>query len=231
MHGVNCTTIPDLDHLRSCTELTQLASRQADLDENLTLRTIQSMLPPDSSAVMAYPYPGLMQCLQAVFLKDPSGDEISAQRSHARVHLLLYYLWGSQITCDWEVCLPWLLWVCHHASTLLCTGIIVCGVQGLATALGVPADQARGWHAVAMLEHVLGQQLQPSRAVGCDTADAAAIESAVLELSTCQHHDMRLHAAELLAALKRPRLALQQAQRCCHSIVSTLTATQVAVPV
>lgn len=104
-------------------------------------------------------------------------------------------------------------------------------MQGLATALGVPADQARGWHAVAVLEHVLGQQLQPSRPMGVDSVDAAAIDHAVLELSTCQHQDMRLHAAELLVALKRPRLALQQAQRCCHSIVSTLTATQVAVPV
>lgn len=104
-------------------------------------------------------------------------------------------------------------------------------MQGLATALGVPSDQARGWHAVAMLEHVLGQQLQPARPIDSGATDAATIATAMLELSTCQHQDMGLYAAELLVALKQPRLALQQAQRCCQFSVSPLSATQVAVPV
>lgn len=104
MHGVNCATVPDLDNLRQCTERTLLAVRQADLEENATLQTIQAVLPPDSSAVIAYPFAGLMQCLQTIFLTDSSGDDASAPRSHARVHLLLYYLWGSQIACDWQVC-------------------------------------------------------------------------------------------------------------------------------
>eukprot|EP00892_Ulva_mutabilis_P004814 jgi/Ulvmu1/2704/UM014_0160.1 len=204
MHGVNCAAVPDLDTLRQSTELTLLAGREAVTDEHATLQLIRSLLPPDSSAVMAYPFQSLLQCLQTIFLTDPSGDEVSAPRSRARVHLLLYYLWRGQITCDWE---------------------------GLASALGVPADQARGWHAVAMLEHVLGQQLQHGRPPESETADAAAVADAVLRLSTCQHHDMRLYAAELLVALKQPRLALQQAQRCCHVLDSAGSATSVAVPV
>ena len=103
MHGVSCAAVPDLDSLRRTTELTLLAAREAVLDEHATLQQIKSLLPPDSSAVMAYPFPSLLQCLQKIFLSDPSGDEVSVTCSRARVHLLLYYLWGSQITCDWEV--------------------------------------------------------------------------------------------------------------------------------